>query len=247
MSLSLHHAGLSDTGRSREKNQDQWIVDEEINLFLVSDGIGGNFAGEVASKIVAEALPLMIRARLGDEESWAEKDPKHEVSEAIVELSNSIRDKTENQPGMEGMGATVVLALIRGDLALIAHMGDSRAYLHRDERLEQLTHDHSIVQLLIDNHELTPEEAQDHPARGQLSRSVGMGGEPIPEVQEHQLKSGDQLLLCTDGLTGMIRDREILSILDTYADVQAASKKLVDAANEAGGKDNITAVLISLT
>ena len=142
------------------------------------------------------------------------------------------------------MGATVVMALVQDDRAFIAHMGDSRAYLLRRGKLRPLTDDHSIVGILLRTGEIRPEEAEHHPARGQLSRYVGMEDEVYPDVRTVRLASGDRLLLCTDGLTGMVPDDTIMGLLAVSEEPQVACDHLVEAANAAGGKDNITAVIV---
>jgi len=247
VSLKIEHAGLTDKGRVRDHNEDNWATDPAHGLYIVSDGLGGQLAGEVASKIVVETLPAMLRQRLTDVADLAEPFAYQQLLEAIAELSHQVYEQTKGQLGLEGMGATVVLALIRDSKALIAHMGDSRAYLLRDGKLKRLTRDHSIVQLLIDNGEIKPEQAVTHPARGRVTRSIGMEGEPLPEARVLQIKSGDRLLLCSDGLVGMLTDKKIQSILKNGTDPAATSRRLIDAANEAGGKDNVTAVIITVS
>jgi protein phosphatase len=142
------------------------------------------------------------------------------------------------------MGATVVMVLILGRRAYVAHMGDSRAYLFRRGRLTPMTDDHSIVGILLRQGEISEAEAREHPARGRVSRYVGMEGEVYPDVRVEVLRKADRLLLCTDGLNGMISDAQIKRILTANRDPQQASQALVDAANRAGGEDNVTAVVV---
>jgi protein phosphatase len=144
------------------------------------------------------------------------------------------------------MGSTVVCALVRGNQVLIAHMGDSRAYRLRGGRLKQLTRDHSLVELLIRSGDITLEEAATHPSRGRLTRNIGMDGEPLPQTCLLKHRAGDQLLLCTDGLTGMISDEQIKTILSESSPLETRCQRLVDAANQAGGKDNVTVLLLSI-
>ncbi len=145
--------------------------------------------------------------------------------------------------GLEGMVATVVLAVVRADQALIGHMGDSRAYLWREGRLRQLTADHSLAQLMVECGELKPEEARHHPARERLTRGVGMIGNPVPEVKFVALHPADRLLLCTDGLVKMVADEEIAAIVNVDSDPESVCRGLADAANQAGGRDNVTVVV----
>jgi protein phosphatase len=142
------------------------------------------------------------------------------------------------------MGATVVLVLLRDGKAYIVNMGDSRAYLYREHRLKQLTEDHSIVGILLRHGDITPEEAKKHPARGRLSRYVGMEGEVYPDVRTLAMKAGDRLLLCSDGLTNMVSDDEIALVLKDCSDLQSVCETLVKAANTAGGADNITVIVV---
>ena len=242
MSCEIEHAALTDRGRVRRRNEDNWSADPTAGIYVVSDGLGGQSAGALASQIVVETLPLLLRKRLpraGDLAVAADL-----VRGVLCELSRQVYRQTQGEPGLEGMGATVVLAVVRETQALLAHLGDSRAYWFRDGRLERLTSDHSVVQLLIDDGEISPEQARTHPARGCVTRSVGMAGEPLPECRLVELQPGDRLLLCTDGLIGMVDDRSLGQILAAEGELKTACQRLIEAANEAGGKDNITVLLL---
>lgn len=249
----LRAAGLSDPGRIRPGNEDAVAVLPEWGYLLVADGMGGGNAGATASKIVAAVLPKMLEQRLdtspasGNPSLLASPSGDETLSlllrDTLVELSQMIWKQSAGQPGLAGMGATVALACVRGRQAFIAHMGDSRAYLLRQGRLERLTQDHTVVGILLRGGEITPEEAKHHPARSRLSRYVGMQGVVYPDVRAVELANGDRLLLCSDGLTGMVEDAEIARILGSCADPEAACRALVDAANAAGGKDNVTVVV----
>lgn len=241
-------AGLSDTGRVRERNEDRWlaVAERELSLFIVADGMGGEMAGELASEIVVETLPGMLRHRLAEFADLVSAPAASALRESLADLSRRMRNESRGQPGLDGMGSTVVAALVGDRHALIGHMGDSRAYLLRDGILRPLTKDHSIVQLLIDYGEIRPDEAAEHPARGQLSRYVGMDGESLPQVAAWEIFPGDRLLLASDGLTGMVRDDELSMILRRHEHPEAACRRLIEAANAAGGWDNITAVVIAI-
>jgi serine/threonine protein phosphatase PrpC len=234
----------SDVGKVRDHNEDACLVDIENNLFIVSDGMGGAHAGELASKVVVEVLPRIIKKRIEKLKSPSPKSVGLSLRNAIIELSRQLHDRSADQIGLRGMGATVVLVLLRDGKAYIANLGDSRAYLFRGNRLKQLTEDHSIVGILLRHGDITPEEAKKHPARGRLSRYVGMEGEVYPDVRTLAVKTGDRLLLCSDGLTNMVPDDEIAFVLAEGSNPQSACETLVKAANTAGGTDNITVIWV---
>ena len=236
---------MSDVGQVRGHNEDACLVDTGRGLFVVSDGMGGAQAGELASEIVVKALPQMIGDGLARCEKTSARAIRRVLRDAVTELNRQLHEQSAHQAGLKGMGATVALVLIRKRWAHITHMGDSRVYLWRAGGLEQLTADHSIVGILLRDGEITPEQAETHPAKGSLSRYVGMGGDVYPDVRTITLKKGDRLLLCSDGLTGMVPDSEIATILAGNDDPRQACEALVAAANQTGGKDNITAVVVN--
>jgi serine/threonine protein phosphatase PrpC len=244
VTLTITHSGLTDIGRVRGENQDRWFADPDQGLYLVADGMGGAFGGGLAAQIVVDTLPGLLRGRMRDVTELASDAAAEKLLKSLCELSNRLRAESRGEPGLDGMGSTVVLALARDCQMLVAHLGDSRAYLWRDGKLERLTKDHTIVQLLIDSGDIQPHEAETHPARGRLTRFVGMDGEPLPDARLVEVRAGDRLLLCSDGLTGMITDDELASFIDANTDPPVICQRLIDAANDAGGKDNVTAVLI---
>lgn len=240
-------AGLSDTGRVRPNNEDRWFADPAEGIYLVSDGMGGQSAGELAAHLVAHVLPGKIsKAMQGAGDSF-DSEAVARVAGAIAELSRSMWRESDGQPGVAGMGATLVLAVLRGRQALVAHMGDSRAYLCREAVLQCLTRDHTMAELLLDARALTPEEAAVHPSIHQLTRFVGMPGEPRPGSRVITLLSGDRLLLCSDGLSGSLDHDRLSEIVAGGSDPDRICRRLIDAANAAGGKDNITAVLLMVS
>lgn len=243
---TICHAAMTDVGRVRAANEDRWFADPAQGLYLVADGMGGSAAGGLASQIVAEVLPKLLARRLKGNGPQLGPQAVEQVSGAVVELSEQLREESRDAPGLKGMGSTVVLALVRGTQAVVSHLGDSRAYLLRAGNLRRLTKDHTIAQLLLDRGDLTPEEAAGHPTQSRLTRFVGMGTEAMPETETVGLSPGDRLLLCSDGLTGMLGDPQILAILTEHLAPEEACRQLVAAANEAGGKDNITAVLVQM-
>jgi protein phosphatase len=240
---SLRAAALSDIGKVRRANEDAFALLPEQGLLIVADGMGGHRGGATASKIVVSVLPKMIEQRLASVPQDQVETISRFLRDAVLDLSRQVRQQSAREPSLAGMGATVVVAWVKGKQAFIAHMGDSRAYLYRQGKLKQLTDDHSVVGILLRQGEITPEEARVHPARNQVTRCVGMEGEVYPDVQTLLLSAEDRLLLCTDGLTGMVRDEGIAEILARSDDPQIACGSLVDAANAAGGHDNVTVLV----
>ncbi len=239
----LRAAGLTDVGNVRGRNEDAFVVLPGRGLVIVSDGLGGHAAGDIASRHVVEALPQMIDHALAgiclsDSEAYTER-----IRDTLIEVSRDVRDRGRVRPEWEGMGATVVLALFRNHKAYIAHMGDSRAYLHRGSEVELLTEDHSVVRILLREGEITEEDAIDHPARGMLSNYVGMNFEVYPDLKTVELMPGDRLLLCTDGLTDELAYPEIRRIMIENKQIEQACQVLIGRAKEGGARDNITAVV----
>ncbi len=241
----IRTAGLSDVGRVREHNEDRYLVDPDRSLFIVSDGMGGHQAGEVASEAVVTVLPPLIEQYISRHHPSSGKAIERILQRAIRELSQRLRTESKGRAGLQGMGATLTLVWLRGEEAYLAHMGDSRIYLYRNEKLIQMTNDHSVVGLLLRHGDITPEEARNHPARGRLSRYVGMKEDVSPDVRTICPQQGDRLLLCSDGLTGMVPDEQIRDVLQANPEPEAACQALIAAANEAGGKDNITVLVVN--
>lgn len=243
--MILEHATLSDTGRVRRHNEDRCAAYPEEGLFVVADGIGGGPAGEVAAQIVVDLLPDYLTRALGGRAAIVD-DAERPLTSALATISAHIRSSSRDNLRLAGMGTTAVIALIRAGEALVAHLGDSRAYLWRQHHLTQLTRDHSIVQVLVDTHEIAPEDAAQHPSRGFLTRYVGMSSTPRPDVTRVPLSPGDCLLLCTDGLTNMVEAEDCATILERNTTLDGACRALVQSANEAGGHDNITVAIIRI-
>ena len=242
--IPFHWGLLSETGKTRSENQDACLADPKRSLFLVSDGMGGHQGGALASKVVVSVLPEMIERGLKQLKGTRGRAIHCMLRDSIIQLSQQLRIESENQVQLKGMGATLVMALLRNRRAYIAHIGDSRAYLFRQGHLLQITEDHSVVGLLLRRGDISLKEAKFHPARGQLSRYIGMKYEVYPDVQSLVLKKADRLLLCSDGLTNMIDNDGIADILSKYYDPQVTCQAFINAANAAGGYDNITAVIV---
>jgi PPM family protein phosphatase len=247
-SVRLQAVAASDRGRVRSTNQDACLVLPEQGLFILADGMGGHQAGEVAAQAVVSLLPRTIRKKAQAAASLRPRIAELILQEGIVQLSEQLRVQGAGKPGLDGMGATVALVWIpnAGETAYLAHIGDSRIYLWRDGRLQQLTEDHSLVGLLLKYGEVSAEEAARHPARGQLSRYIGMEGEAVPDVQTLALQDKDCLMLCSDGLTGMVPDDQIAAVLTEAPDMGTACHELMEGANSAGGKDNISIIIVDV-
>jgi protein phosphatase len=244
--FEIQFAAASDTGRVRARNEDHWSADPHSGLFVVADGLGGHQAGELASRVVAEGLPKILCARAGGLRSGTIDALAESVVQAIRELSNDLRSQTIDQPGLEGMGATLVLLVVRDGQAIVANLGDSRGYLLRDGELRPLTRDHTLVQLLLDRQEISADQAADHPSRGQVTRYVGMPTHPLPEISHLELRRQDRFLLCSDGLTGMVGEHHIACMLSGERRLEECCQRLLTAANDAGGTDNITVLLVDV-
>jgi protein phosphatase len=240
-------AAETDPGRHRPDNEDAFFADPETALFVVSDGMGGHRGGALASGIISEDLPVMIENSLDKLKVGTTRTVRSLLERAIAEQSRQLQLEGASETGYQDMGATLVIALLRKRRCFVANVGDSRAYRLRSGRLTQLTRDHSVVSELIERGRITPDEANNHAASGQLTHYIGMEEKVRSHVRSFALKKRDRILLCTDGLTDMLGDNEIAAILEAETDPQTACKTLIAAANKAGGHDNITTLVIDWT
>ena len=232
MRLVIREAGAcSDVGRLRQSNEDALLLSDPV--YAVADGMGGARAGEVASAMAVAAL----HGFAGGEQ---------QLAQAIEDVNLRIHTASRNDPSLLGMGTTVTAAMVDGDALVLAHVGDSRAYVLRAGQLRQLTDDHSLVGELIRRGALTPEEAERHPQRSVITRALGADEVVDVDVLRVPVESGDLLLLCSDGLTGMVGDAELARILRGGGELNHLAQQLVTAANQAGGEDNITCVLLRI-
>jgi serine/threonine protein phosphatase PrpC len=228
----------TDVGRTRSGNEDSYLCGRTV--FAVADGLGGHQGGEVASAAAVEPLAALDGRELADPAEAAEA-----LAGAIAEANSAILDQASGNPGLWGMGTTVTAAAVAGDHLQLAHVGDSRAYLLRDGSFDQVTTDHTVVGELVRRGRLTPAQAAVHPERSILTRAVGLDPRiPVDTPDPIDLRPGDQVLLCSDGLTEAVPDPQIAELLATNSDGHAACRALIDTANNAGGPDNITLVLI---
>lgn len=240
-------AAATDVGRLREDNQDAFVAEPEAGLFLVVDGMGGHRGGAIAAATIAQDLPPAVELGLDCLNSHSDRSIRRLLKETILHQSRHVQREGDSESGYVGMGATLVLILFSGDRVYAANVGDSRIYRLRNGWLKQFSEEHSLVSELIDAGQITPEEAVSHSAQGVVTQYMGMPEAVAPHVRSATLKPGDRLLLCTDGLTDLVNDQVIAETMMTHAEPEAACRTLVDAANRAGGSDNVTVLLVVWT
>ena len=246
MKSTIHMVGLSDQGRVRDKNEDAFFVDVGLGLMIVSDGMGGQQSGEMASRIVIEALPKhLVAGRVAG--TWTTSGEVAELLAQSISIAGEIiYEKSRESEELDGMGATVVVGILVEESFVLGNLGDSRAYLLRGGTLERLTHDHTLAKLLLDLGAISKDTCRDHPTQHMLRRFVGMRNCPPADVGILDLHAGDRILLCSDGLTGMLDDSTIGKVLLYEQDAEVACQQLIDMANQAGGTDNITVTVADL-
>jgi PPM family protein phosphatase len=224
----------SDVGRLRNINEDSFVIDDRLALYAVADGMGGHRAGEVASATALEALRAAVAGGKA-------------LDAAIVSANSAVFQKAATDRELSGMGTTLTAVAIVGESTLlIGHVGDSRAYQIRAGVLSQVTEDHSLVEELVREGRISPAEAEVHPQRAIITRALGIDADVEVDLYTIEAHTGDRVLICSDGLTGMLRDQEVLRIAMLETDPRLAADRLVDAANEAGGEDNITVLIIDV-
>jgi serine/threonine protein phosphatase PrpC len=251
--VEIASGGVTNVGRVRTNNEDCFRIVEPLYLYVLSDGMGGEAHGEIASALAVEMVVKHCEETENDPAmtifgdmpaGWSEKTKR--LSSAVHLANKSIYDSAQAHPEQRGMGATVTAAWIDGDRLSIAHVGDSRAYLLRSGSLQQLTSDHSLVAEQVRRGILTPAEAERSDMQSVLLRALGAHPEIEVDSEEHPLFGNDVLLLCSDGLTRMVTEPEIAGTLQAEPDPAKASERLVELANEQGGADNVTAVVVHL-
>lgn len=240
-------SGYTDKGLIRKINEDNWYVNEPSPISkafyaIVADGMGGHNAGEVASNMATITISEYINKHYTDNLSY--DSLKSMLIKAIEESNKKILKESISSKEKIGMGTTLIMCFITNDKAIVTHVGDSRLYLIRNNKIHRMTKDHSLVAQLIDEGKITEKEALNHPQKNVITRAIGT--EPTVEIDiyEFGLTDGDIILLCTDGLSNMVSDEEIISSISSSENVIIAPKNLVDLANKKGGADNITAVIL---
>lgn len=235
----------TDIGRERKANEDYYFVSDEnseIKLFIIADGMGGYNAGEVASKMATEAVREYVNKHFGKNKHSRESIVDM-LNKAVKYANKVVYKKSKTSKELEGMGTTLDVCLIYNSNVYIAHIGDSRVYRIRKEFLRRITKDHSYVQTLIEDGKITKEEAYNHPKKNMLTKALGCVEEVEPDIYVKTFLKGDTLIMTTDGLTNMVRENEIYNIVKESK--QEAVQELVLRANENGGYDNITIIVIS--
>jgi serine/threonine protein phosphatase PrpC len=250
-SLPWIGTGLTDTGRVRISNQDAFAIDNEIGLWVIADGMGGHAGGNIASELAVASIMNHMRTSAQPWPSFGDQlqHATTVLTDAITAGKTAIQERIALAPELRGMGTTVVAAWLcplPTPSVAIAHVGDSRAYVIRDEHLVALTTDHSLVQQLVNSGQITLEKSWNHPKKNVLVRALGLNFPSTPDIALHPLSPHDILLLCTDGLLTMISEEDILSvILDANNSPEETCQRLITQANGAGGKDNTTVLLIT--
>ena len=249
----LRFVGLTDTGKVREHNEDTIAFDADIGLLVLADGMGGYNAGEVASGIAVKTIVNLVREQVEREDmNVQDRDsglsrPTIILRDAIHRANKIIYQTARTQPQCEGMGTTVVAALFFDNKITIAHVGDSRLYRQRSDKLEQLTMDHSLLQELVDRGFYSAEEAQRAANKNYVTRALGVEPNVEVEIQEVAVQKGDAYMLCSDGLSDMVEDEDIHLTINTFNDnLDTVAKQLIQLANDNGGRDNVSVVMATV-
>lgn len=242
MQLTVTAFGRTDVGVVRTDNEDNYLLIPDEGLYIVADGMGGHAAGEVASEMAVRIIARELRDVAREDEERAADT----LRTAIRRANEQIFQRTLNEQDKRGMGTTATAMLILDGKYLIGHVGDSRAYVLREDEMVQLTKDHSYVQEQVDAGYLTPQQARVHPYSNVITRCVGANDDVDPDVYGGTLRGGDLYLLASDGLTGMLEDHEMKEILQNGSDMDTALDELINTANGRGGLDNITAIILQV-
>ncbi len=248
--MRLRYAAKTDVGKRRARNEDHYALDAAVGLFVVADGMGGHAAGDVASRLASQTVVEAYRRMrtAAGRPSAPDPSPTHAENQlvAAIHLANRrILGDADRSARLRGMGTTLVAAAVVADHICIAHVGDSRAYRIRDGAITQLTRDHSLLEAFKEDHPgMSAKDEAAFPYRNVITRSLGLRDKVEVDVQSHAMRSGDRYAMCSDGLSGMVSDQEIVRIASKPLNLERIVTELVDAANRNGGDDNITVVLI---
>jgi protein phosphatase len=244
---------LTDIGLIRKLNQDAFSLDNDLQLWVLADGMGGHVGGEIASQIAVETIPQAVRSQLSSKASPdLDLDRLQTIICQAIESANlAIREEATRNERLQGMGTTIVVvavfSIMSDPRAIVAHAGDSRAYVFRRDRLSLWTKDHTLMEERLALNLITPEQVRTHPLRHVLTKALGIDPQAYPTIQTFPLEPSDLILLCSDGLTKMLTDQEIQTIMKQGApQAESICRTLVTTANRLGGEDNTTVVLIGL-
>ncbi len=237
----------TDTGRARDNNEDSVAVDEETRLAVLADGMGGYNAGEVASGMATAFIKSEMSRWLTEVGSTARAKEVRRAMEICVDSANlSIFNAANSNASYSGMGTTLVVAVFRDDVLVLGHIGDSRCYRLRAGKLEQISRDHSLLQEQLDAGLVTPEQAQHSNIKNLVTRALGVEEIVLLEVNEYPVELGDLYLLCSDGLSDMVQDAVIAKVVNTEGGLEHKAQLLIDAANDHGGRDNISVLMVEV-
>ena len=241
----MRACGKTDVGLRRHENQDTFAVEQGKKLLIavVCDGMGGAEGGQIASSVAVETFMKEMRALIRAD--MTAEQLRELASFCVAKANTAVYQRALQDPAYQGMGTTLVSAVAEEKYAIVCNIGDSRAYLIRGGEITRITHDHSVVQTLVENGNITAEEARTHPNRNLITRALGVSANIVPEYNRCEIEAGDILLLCTDGLTNMVADDDIAQVLREVPFFDATSI-LVDRALQAGGQDNITVLLMGV-
>ncbi|MHA7651220.1 PP2C family protein-serine/threonine phosphatase [Mycobacterium sp. ML4] len=243
---ATRYSALSDVGCERSDNQDRWGADAEQRLFIVADGVGGSRDGALAAQTMVDVLPRYVAHHLPPDRRDAPDAPER-LGRAVSELSDDLHAKAQKDPRYAGANSTLVTVVISGSRALVAHLGDSRAYLLREGQLTQLTRDHTLVQSLVDAQQVQAEDAGNLRVRNVVTRYMGMKPPAKADSGAQDLAAGDRILLCTDGLHGVVKEATMTGILGKHDDPGQVCAALIAAARGAGAPDNVTALVVDIS
>jgi PPM family protein phosphatase len=264
--MKVWMAGTTDVGKMREDNQDTFSIVEHMGLCLVCDGMGGTREGKAVAESAAKGIPMLLYETLRADPLMDVSKAKTAVRNVVVKANNDLLAWGSSDRNLEGSGSTLVMIWLVGDSALLAHLGDSRIYRLRDGQLKQMTQDHTLAAMLLRMGRIDEETAKTHPGRNRLTRYIGVRPTVPPDIQAVKVKEGDVFLLCSDGLWGVVPPEKIQQIIeketrseievetdpttkalsDQTQGLQSACNRLIEAANEGGGHDNITALLVKI-
>lgn len=249
--MRIRYAAKTDVGMKRTHNEDYFSLIEDEQLFLVADGMGGHASGEVASKMAADVLQEFYARTKDDEATWPYKMDRNlsyienRLVCAIKLANQRIYEAATRDIRLKGMGTTIVSGLIAGDKLYIAHVGDSRCYRVRGDGIMQITRDHSLLEDYKDaKPDMSDEEQKKFPHKNVITRALGMRETVQVDVYSHDIQDGDTFIFCSDGLSGMVDDQRIAATVRGAGDLEAAVAQLVEAANQAGGTDNVTVLAL---